>query len=187
LKEHQKASALSDADLVVAKTEAFEKGYAQGIREKNIEIDKLVNEYAKEQEHFKTILTQAQKEAFDDGRKSQKEYLTKKEKERIREEIAMERFKREIEEGALLMRIEKQSKDIGVEKAIYTSRALSVTTCALVLESCFWKKTADKKLPTFFREVAKRSDSLEPFEVDRMSRIALKYISNIGTNPKVTK
>lgn len=162
------------------KATAYEKGFLEAIEQKKKEIVELEERHKKEMDK---AVKEASSAAFEEGRKSQKEYLTKKEKERIQNEIKKERIKKEkkgLSSDLLTCYINQMYTDLeNINDAIKTTKALTVAICVAVLKDNFWKKGYDKRIPVFLEEVIQLENSLNVSKVDDICRFARKYVEQI--------
>lgn len=153
--------------------ESYDKGYQEASKE-------LEKKYVKE---IAKAIREARNDAFEEGRKSQKEYLTKKEKERIQNEIKKERIQKEkkgLSSDLLTCYINQMYTDLeNINDAIKTTKALTVAICVAVLKDNFWKKGYDKRIPVFLEEVIQLENSLNVSKVDDICRFARKYVLQI--------
>lgn len=156
--------------------EQIKEAYNNGHKDASRELEKR---YKKE---ISKAIKEAQRAAFEEGRKSQKEYLTRKEKERILASMQEERIlkeKKELSSELLMCYISNMNRDANIKDAINTSKALTVATCVTVLKEKFWKKGYDKRLPVFLEELIRLESNLSVSEIDDMCRFARKYIEQI--------
>ena len=153
--------------------ESYEKGYQEASKQ-------LEKKYTKE---IAKAIKEAQNDAFEEGRKSQKEYLTKREKERIMNEIKKERIEKEkkgLSSDLLMCYINQMYTDLeNINDAVKTTKALTVAICVTVLKNNFWKKGYDKRIPVFLEEMIQLENSLNVSKVDDMCRFARKYVEQI--------
>lgn len=153
--------------------ESYEKGYQEASKH-------LEKKYTKE---IAKAIKEAQNDAFEEGRKSQKEYLTKREKERIMNEIKKERIEKEkkgLSSDLLMCYINQMYTDLeNINDAVKTTKALTVAICVTVLKNNFWKKGYDKRIPVFLEEMIQLENSLNVSKVDDMCRFARKYVEQI--------
>lgn len=153
--------------------ESYEKGYQEASKQ-------LEKKYTKE---IAKAIKEAQNDAFEEGRKSQKEYLTKKEKERIQNEIKKERIAKEkkgLSSDLLMCYINQMYTDVkNIDDAVKTTKALTVAICVAVLRDNFWKKSYDKRIPIFLEEMIQLENSLNVSKVDDICRFARKYVEQI--------
>lgn len=156
--------------------EQIKEAYNDGYQDASKELEKR---YTKE---ISKAIKEAQRDAFEEGRKSQKEYLTRKEKERILASMQEERIlkeKKELSSELLMCYISNMNRDANIKDAINTSKALTVAICVTVLKEKFWKKGYDKRLPVFLEELIRLESNLSVSEIDDMCRFARKYIEQI--------
>ena len=157
--------------------EQIKEAYNDGYQDASKELEKR---YTKE---ISKAIKEAQRDAFEEGRKSQKEYLTKKEKERILAEMEAERIlkeKKKLDSNLLDCYINNMGKDIEkTEDAINATKALTVAVCTTVLKENFWKKGYDKRIPVFLEEMIQLENNLNAAKVDDMCRFTRKYVKRI--------
>jgi hypothetical protein len=130
-------------------------------------------------------MNQIAKDSFNEGRKSQKEYLMKKEKEHIRQELIEERIakgKEELKIGMMLGQYGGHEKEVeNMQDAVRSAKAFTIAECVVVLKDHFWKKGYDQRLPRFLEEVIRLDEEIRESRarLDDICRFTQKYVEKI--------